>query len=102
MDEDTNQRLNTIQSWLSPQPPKRKAASQLYLVEVAAQEKEIIESGLRECQGRVFGPSGVAAKLGGRLVRAGIEDTVAENRQESLQAPSGNLRAPVSHKLLLN
>ncbi len=64
MDEDTNQRLNTTQSWLSPQPPKRKAASQLYLVEVAAQEKEIIESGLRECQGRVFGPSGAAAKLG--------------------------------------
>jgi hypothetical protein len=54
--------LNTIQGWLCPQPPKRKAESQLYLFEVTAQEKEIIESGLRECQGRVFGPSGAAAK----------------------------------------
>jgi len=64
MDEGTKQGLNTIQSWLFPQPPKRKAASQLYFFEVTAQEKEIIESGLRECQGRVFGPSGAAAKLG--------------------------------------
>jgi DNA-binding NtrC family response regulator len=31
---------------------------------VAAQEKEIIEAALRECQGRVSGPSGAAAKLG--------------------------------------
>jgi formate hydrogenlyase transcriptional activator len=31
---------------------------------VAAQEKEIIEAALRECQGRVFGPTGAAAKLG--------------------------------------
>jgi len=31
---------------------------------VAAQEKEIIEAALRECQGRVSGPSGAAVKLG--------------------------------------
>ncbi len=29
MDEGTKQGLNTIQSWLSPEPPKRKAESQL-------------------------------------------------------------------------
>jgi transcriptional regulator with GAF, ATPase, and Fis domain len=53
------------ESWLSHQPPERKAESQLYLTEkVAAQEKEIIEAALRECQGRVSGPSGAAAKLG--------------------------------------
>ena len=53
------------ESWLSQKPPERKAESQLYLSEkVAAQEKEIIEAALRECQGRVFGPSGAAAKLG--------------------------------------
>jgi len=38
--------------------------SQLYLSEkVATQEKEIIEAALRERQGRVFGPSGAAARL---------------------------------------
>jgi len=41
------------------------AESQVYLSKkVAAQEKEIIESALREWQGRVLGPSGDAAKLG--------------------------------------
>jgi transcriptional regulator with PAS, ATPase and Fis domain len=38
------------ESWLSQQPPERKAEDQLYLSEkVAAQEKEIIEAALREC-----------------------------------------------------
>ena len=31
---------------------------------LAAQEKEMIEAALRETKGRVFGPSGAAAKLG--------------------------------------
>ena len=74
MDEGTKQGLNTIQSWLSSQPPKRKAESQLYLFEVTAQEKEIIESGLRECQGREFGPSGAAAKLG--FARSRLESKI--------------------------
>jgi len=53
------------ESWLSQQPLEKKAGSQLYLSEkVATQEKEIIEAALRECQGRVSGPSGAAAKLG--------------------------------------
>src|SRR6201997_3918565 len=53
------------ESWLSQQPVKKRAGSQLYLSEkVAAQEKEIIEAALRECQGRVSGPLGAAAKLG--------------------------------------
>jgi len=30
----------------------------------AAQEKTIIEAALRECGGRVYGPSGAAARLG--------------------------------------
>jgi DNA-binding NtrC family response regulator len=53
------------ESWLSQKPPEGKAESQLYLSEkVAAQEKEMIEAALRECQGQVSGPSGAAAKLG--------------------------------------
>jgi DNA-binding NtrC family response regulator len=74
MDEGTKQGLNTIQSWLSPQPPKRKAESPLYLFEVTAQEKEIIESALREWQGRVFGPSGATAKLG--IARSTLESKI--------------------------
>jgi PAS domain S-box-containing protein len=61
--ETTN--FSVDESWLSQQPVKKRAGSQLYLSEkVAAQEKEIIETALRECQGRVSGPLGAAAKLG--------------------------------------
>src|SRR6266404_3363188 len=63
------------ESWLSQQPPERKAESQLYLSEkVATQEKEIIEAALRECQGRVFGASGAAAKLG--IARSTLESKI--------------------------
>jgi formate hydrogenlyase transcriptional activator len=63
------------ESWLSQAPAKKSAGSQLYLSEkVAAQEKEIIEAALRECQGRVFGPSGAAAKLG--LARSTLESKI--------------------------
>jgi len=61
--ETTN--FSVDESWLSQHPVKKKAGSQLYLSEkVAAQEKEIIETALRESQGRLSGPSGAAAKLG--------------------------------------
>ena len=40
----------------------------------AAQEKEIIEAALRECQGRIFGPSGAAARLG--LARSTLESKI--------------------------
>ncbi len=63
------------ESWLSQKPPERKAEGQLYLSEkVAAQEKEMIEAALRECQGRVFGPSGAAAKLG--IARSTLESKI--------------------------
>jgi formate hydrogenlyase transcriptional activator len=63
------------ESWLSQQPSKGKTESQLDLSEkVAAQEKEIIEAALRESQGRVFGPSGAAAKLG--IARSTLESKI--------------------------
>jgi PAS domain S-box-containing protein len=63
------------ESWLSQQPSNEKAESQLYLSEkVATQEKEMIEAALRECQGRVFGPSGAAAKLG--IARSTLESKI--------------------------
>ena len=63
------------ESWLSQQPSNGKTECQLYLSEkVAAQEKEMIEAALRECQGRVFGPSGAAAKLG--IARSTLESKI--------------------------
>jgi PAS domain S-box-containing protein len=63
------------ESWLSQQPSKGKMESQPYLSEkVSAQEREIIETALRECQGRVFGPSGAAAKLG--IARSTLESKI--------------------------
>ena len=75
------------ESWLSQQPVKKRAGSQLYLSEkVAAQEKEIIEAALRECQGRVSGPSGAAAKLG-------IARSTLESKIRSLKINKNRFRA---------
>jgi DNA-binding NtrC family response regulator len=63
------------ESWLSQKLPKRKADRQLYLSgKVAAQEKELIEAALRESKGRVFGPSGAAARLG--IARSTLESKI--------------------------
>jgi len=53
------------ESWLSQQAHDGRSGGKLYLSQkVAAKEKEVIEEALRESQGRVFGPSGAAARLG--------------------------------------
>ena len=75
------------ESWLSQQPSNGRTESQLDLSEkVAAQEKEIIEAALRECQGRVFGPSGAAAKLG-------IARSTLESKIRSLKINKNRFRA---------
>jgi PAS domain S-box-containing protein len=53
------------ENWLTRQPIATESKSYLDLAEkLALQEKETIEAALRECGGRVSGPSGAAAKLG--------------------------------------
>ncbi len=53
------------ESWLSQQPLRTSPTTQRELRQrVAAEEKEAIEAALTESRGRVFGPSGAAAKLG--------------------------------------
>src|SRR5258705_5829399 len=53
------------QSWLSRQPLRTSPTSQHELRQrVAAEEKQAIEAALTESRGRVYGPSGAAAKLG--------------------------------------
>jgi formate hydrogenlyase transcriptional activator len=52
------------ESWLSSQRLSPEAKSQVGLSQMlAAQEKELLEAALRECGGRVSGPSGAAARL---------------------------------------
>jgi transcriptional regulator with GAF, ATPase, and Fis domain len=53
------------ESWLSRRPSATEPKVQFeFSGKLAAQEKEMIEAALRETRGRVFGPSGAAAKLG--------------------------------------
>jgi formate hydrogenlyase transcriptional activator len=52
-------------SWLSGKPHAQESKSRMEITrDLAAQEKEAIEAALRECGGRVSGPSGAAARLG--------------------------------------
>jgi transcriptional regulator with GAF, ATPase, and Fis domain len=63
------------ESWLSRQPVASGPTSRLELSrKFAAQEKEMIEAALRESSGRVFGPSGAAAKLG--MPRSTLESKI--------------------------
>ena len=53
------------ESWLSRRPSSPDAPMQPNLLSrLPAQERALIEAALRECGGRVSGPSGAAAKLG--------------------------------------
>ena len=62
-------------SWLSQQPRDTRLGCKLHFSQMlAATEKEVIEEALRESQGRVFGPSGAAAKLG--LARSTLESKI--------------------------
>jgi PAS domain S-box-containing protein len=75
------------ESWLSQQPRGRGAESKLHLSgKLADREKEIIEAALQESQGRVFGPSGAAAKLG-------IARSTLESKIRSLKINKNRFRA---------
>jgi formate hydrogenlyase transcriptional activator len=63
------------ESWLSRQPRSTGPKSQFEIAQkLASQEKEMIEAVLSECGGRVFGPSGAAAKLG--MPRSTLESKI--------------------------
>jgi PAS domain S-box-containing protein len=59
------QTFSVDESWLSRRssPDERNVQSRLFN-RLPAEEKAAIEAALRECGGRVYGPSGAAAKLG--------------------------------------
>jgi len=59
------QTFSVDESWLSHQPsPNEVNAHPSLFNRLPAQEKAVIEAALHECGGRVYGPSGAAAKLG--------------------------------------
>jgi PAS domain S-box-containing protein len=74
------------ESWLSRQPLASEPKTQPELPrKLAAQEKEMIETALRECRGRVSGPSGAAAKLG-------IPGSTLETKIKSLKIDKNRFR----------
>jgi transcriptional regulator with GAF, ATPase, and Fis domain len=81
------------ESWLSRQPHVTGPKSQLELSQkLASQEKEMIEAVLSESRGRVFGPSGAAAKLG--MPRSTLESKIRSlninKKRFKTSAPSKN------------
>src|SRR6266446_6342182 len=63
------------ETWLAQQPVASEAKNQSsFSQKLASQEKEMIESALRESEGRVFGPSGAAGKLG--ISRSTLESKI--------------------------
>jgi formate hydrogenlyase transcriptional activator len=63
------------ESWLSRRPVASEQSSRSdVLKRLPAQEKAIIEAALRESGGRVYGPSGAAAKLG--IARSTLESKI--------------------------
>jgi transcriptional regulator with PAS, ATPase and Fis domain len=63
------------ESWISRQPPTTELDSRIDISkELSSREKAIIEPALSECEGRVYGPSGAAAKLG--MPRSTLESKI--------------------------
>ena len=75
------------ETWLSRQPIASEPKTHLELARrPAAKEKEIIEAGLRESGGRVYGPSGAASKLG-------IPRSTLESKIRSLKISKSRFKA---------
>jgi len=82
--------LTADESWLSQRPLDTRSGNKPFLSEkVAGTEREIIEEALRESQGRIFGPSGAAAKLG--IARSTLESKIRSLNinKNRFKAPSG-------------
>jgi PAS domain S-box-containing protein len=86
-----SQTFSVDESWLSRRPsapdPSDTAVQPTLFSRSPAQEKAAIETALRECGGRVYGPSGAAAKLG-------IPRTTLESKIKALKINKNRLRGP--------
>jgi PAS domain S-box-containing protein len=80
------------ESWLSRQPPATEPHNEPgILKKLPSQEKAIIESALRESGGRVYGPSGAAAKLG-------VPRSTLESKIRSLKINKNRFKATYPSK----
>jgi transcriptional regulator with GAF, ATPase, and Fis domain len=74
-----SENFSVDETWLPQQPAASESKGQSdFSQKLAAQEKEMIESALRESEGRVFGPSGAAAMLG--MPRSTVESKIRSLR----------------------
>jgi PAS domain S-box-containing protein len=83
-----SQTFSVDESWLS----RRTSGSDVdvqpgLLSRLPSQEKAVIEAALRECGGRVYGPSGAAARLG-------IPRTTLESKIRSLKINKNRFKGP--------
>jgi transcriptional regulator with GAF, ATPase, and Fis domain len=79
------------ESWLSRPHPATEATSQFeFSKNLSAHEKEMIETALSESGGRVFGPSGAAAKL--RMPRSTLESKI-----RSLKIDKNRFKSPLEN-----
>jgi len=75
------------ESWLPKQPSLTEPKNQMELPRrLLAQEKDMIEAALKESRGRVFGPTGAAAKLG-------IPRSTLESKIRSLKIDKNRFKA---------
>jgi DNA-binding NtrC family response regulator len=83
-----SQTFSVDQSWLSRRPSARDVDVQPNLFNrLPDREKAAIEAALRECGGRVYGPSGAAAKLG-------MPRTTLESKIKSLKINKNRFKGP--------
>ena len=74
------------EGWLSPESPQAHEQSMLLSDRLLAHEKELIESALTSCAGRISGASGAAARLG-------IPPSTLDSRIKALNIPKNRFRS---------
>jgi formate hydrogenlyase transcriptional activator len=79
--------LSVDETWLSREQPSPPMPSGPLVTSLLDQERQLIESALSECHGRVSGASGAAVKLG-------IPRSTLESRIRSLQIDKHRFRSP--------
>jgi formate hydrogenlyase transcriptional activator len=70
--------LSVDETWLPAEPPATPPQSGAFVTSLIARERQLIESALSKCRGRVSGAAGAAAKLG-------IPRSTLESKIRSLQ-----------------
>ena len=82
-----SQTFSVDESWLSSRPMDHEDVQPGLFSRSPAQEKAAIEAALRECGGRVYGPSGAAAKLA-------IPRTTLESKIKAFKINKNRFRGP--------